>query len=89
MAPRVLFACRHARLASLLNKLRTLMCPESKLTLSPEKTHPLALSRTETKDIIMNKVTQALTCLTTNLSRRHHLKNFGKDVKIFEGKLLC
>ncbi|XP_064630020.1 huntingtin-like [Lineus longissimus] len=46
---------RHARLASLLNKLRSLMCPESKLTLSPEKTHPLALSHVETKDIIMNK----------------------------------
>ena len=47
---------RHARLASLLNKLRVLMCPESRMALSPERTHPLAVTPTAVSDIRMNKV---------------------------------
>ncbi|ELT98253.1 hypothetical protein CAPTEDRAFT_220329 [Capitella teleta] len=46
---------RHARLASLLNKLRNNVCPESLLTLSPEKTHPLALANSNTAELSLNK----------------------------------
>ncbi|CAH1783183.1 unnamed protein product [Owenia fusiformis] len=46
---------RHSRLASLLNKLRNLMCPESRQTLSPEKTHPLALSTADVSTLALDK----------------------------------
>jgi hypothetical protein len=47
---------RHARLASLLNKLCNNICPESLMTLSPEKTHPLAITGTNAAELSMNKV---------------------------------
>ena len=56
------YRCRHARLASLLTKLRNLMCSESKLTLSPERTHPLALTTTSIGDIKVNKVSTVILC---------------------------
>lgn len=55
LGPYVHFS-RHARLASLLNKLRNVVCPESLLTLSPAKTHPLALPVTDCADFSLNKV---------------------------------
>ena len=47
---------RHERLASLLDKLRTMTCPSSQVSLSPERTHPLALSSTQVKDVDIDKV---------------------------------
>ncbi len=47
---------RHARLASLLTKLRNLMSPESRLTLSPEKTHPLSITDINMTELKINKV---------------------------------
>ncbi|XP_050396465.2 huntingtin [Patella vulgata] len=46
---------RHARLASLLAKFRTIFTPETELNLSPERTHPLVLTPGEVSDINVNK----------------------------------
>ncbi len=63
---------RHARLASLLTKLRNLMCAESKLTLSPEKTHPIALTTTAVAEIKLNKVRCRLCQSATHT--RHNIR---------------
>ena len=47
---------RHERLASLLDKLRTMTCPSSQVSVSPERTHPLALTSTQVKDVEIDKV---------------------------------
>ncbi|KAL8615828.1 hypothetical protein ACOMHN_048536 [Nucella lapillus] len=46
---------RHERLASLLNKLQTMTCPSSQVTLTPARTHPLALTPLQVKDIDIDK----------------------------------
>ncbi|KAK7109044.1 hypothetical protein V1264_013160 [Littorina saxatilis] len=46
---------QHERLASLLDKLRTMTCPTSKVSVSPEKTHPLAVTPTQVKDMDIDK----------------------------------
>ncbi|XP_074640755.1 huntingtin-like [Tubulanus polymorphus] len=46
---------RHPRLSSLLTKMRNLLCPESKNTLSADKTHPLVLTQSSTNDIVLNR----------------------------------
>ncbi|ESO95031.1 hypothetical protein LOTGIDRAFT_160793 [Lottia gigantea] len=46
---------RHARLASLLSKFRTLFNAEKELNLSPERTHPLVFTSTNITDINIDK----------------------------------
>ena len=47
---------RHERLASLLDKVRTMTCPSSQVSLSPERTHPLAFTSTRVTDVDIDKV---------------------------------
>ncbi|XP_076466851.1 LOW QUALITY PROTEIN: huntingtin-like [Babylonia areolata] len=46
---------RHERLTSLLKKLQTMTCPSSQVSLTPERTHPLALTPLQVKDIEIDK----------------------------------
>ena len=41
---------------SLLNKLRLMMNPDSKQTVSPEKSHPLAVTNIPVNELSINKV---------------------------------
>lgn len=46
---------RHERLACLLDKLRSVTCPASQVSISPEKTHPLVLTPALVQDISVDK----------------------------------